>query len=248
MMLKTLIVDDEQASRTTLRNFLQAYCPQVKVLGEAANIAEAKVQIETHVPDLVFLDVEMPYGNGFDLLESMETVGFKVVFVTAFSHYALRAIQYSAAHYILKPVDIDELIEAVKRVTEEADTYPDSTQVLLANIKTTQKQKTKVVLPIINGFEVVEAEEIVFCQAEENFTRFYLESGREVLICRTLKYYQEVLEPLDFLRIHKSYLINLHHVRKYRKGRGGDVTMANGMELPVSPAQKDELMRYYMGS
>ena len=247
MMLKTLIVDDEQASRTTLRNFLQQYCPQVQVLAEAANITEAKALIEQHDPNLVFLDVEMPFGNGFDLLESLPSVGFKVVFVTAFSHYALRAIQYSAAHYILKPVDIDELVEAVARVSDGGDSYPDSTQVLLANIKTTQKQKTKVVLPIINGFEVVEAEEIIFCQAEENFTRFYLESGREVLICRTLKYYQEVLQPLDFLRVHKSYLINLQHVRKYRKGRGGDVTMANGMELPVSPTQKDALMRYYMG-
>ena len=246
-MLKTLIVDDEQASRTTLRNFLQQYCPQVQVLAEAANITEAKALIEQHDPNLVFLDVEMPFGNGFDLLESLPSVGFKVVFVTAFSHYALRAIQYSAAHYILKPVDIDELVEAVARVSDGGDSYPDSTQVLLANIKTTQKQKTKVVLPIINGFEVVEAEEIIFCQAEENFTRFYLESGREVLICRTLKYYQEVLQPLDFLRVHKSYLINLQHVRKYRKGRGGDVTMANGMELPVSPTQKDALMRYYMG-
>ena len=247
MMLKTLIVDDEQASRTTLRNFLQQYCPQVQVLAEAANITEAKALIEQHDPNLVFLDVEMPFGNGFDLLESLPSVGFKVVFVTAFSHYALRAIQYSAAHYILKPVDIDELVEAVARVSDGGDSYPDSTQVLLANIKTTQKQKTKVVLPIINGFEVVEAEEIIFCQAEENFTRFYLASGREVLICRTLKYYQEVLQPLDFLRVHKSYLINLQHVRKYRKGRGGDVTMANGMELPVSPTQKDALMRYYMG-
>ena len=246
-MLKTLIVDDEQASRTTLRNYLKAYCPEVKVLDEAANISEAKEQIEKYGPDLVLLDVEMPFGNGFDLLASLPSIDFKVVFVTAFSHYALRAIQYSAAHYILKPVDIDELVEAVARVAEGADAYPDSTQVLLDNIRTTQKQKTKVVLPIINGFEVVEAEEIVYCQAEENFTRFHLESGSEVLICRTLKFYQEVLQPLDFLRIHKSYLINLQHVRKYRKGRGGEVTMVNGTELPVSPSQKEALVKYYMG-
>lgn len=245
-MLEAIVVDDEQASRTTLRNYLEQYCPNVHVVAEAGNIGDAKVEIKKHGPHLVFLDVEMPFGNGFDLLESLETVDFKVVFVTAFSHYALRAIQYSAAHYILKPVDIDELVAAVARVADESDTFTDSTQVLLANIKTSQKQKTKVVLPIINGFEVVEAEEVIFCKAEENFTRFRLESGREVMICRTLKYYQEILQPLDFLRIHKSYLINLQHVKKYRKGRGGEVTLVDGTELPVSPSQKEALMNYYL--
>lgn len=117
---------------------------------------------------------------------------------------------------------------------------------LLDNIRSDHKQKTKVVLPIINGFEVVLAEEIVYCKAEENFTRFRLNSGREVMICRALKYYQDILEPLGFLRIHKSYVINLHHVRKYQKGRGGDVTLIDGTELPVSPSQKDALMQHFM--
>ncbi len=245
-MLKAIVVDDEKASRATLRNYLREYCSEVNVVAEASNIGEAKVEIAKHDPGLVFLDVEMPFGNGFDLLESLDKIDFEVVFVTAFSHYALKAIQYSACHYLLKPVDIEELVAAVERVFDEKHAFHDSTKVLLENIRTSQKQKTKVVLPIINGFEVVEAEEIVFCKAEENFTRFLLNSGREVMICRALKYYQDILEPLDFLRIHKSYLINLQHVRKYNKGRGGDVTMVNEAELPVSPTKKDALLDYFL--
>ncbi len=245
--LRTVIVDDEAASRQTLSNYLQSYCPQVEVVGEAADIREGKEQIEKHSPDLVFLDIEMPFGNGFDLLESLDVVDFQVIFVTAFSQYAIRAIQYSASNYILKPVDIDDLTAAVQKVVDSQKDEVDSTQILLDNIRIAQKQDTKVVLPLLNGFEVVMARDIVYCKAEENFTLFRLMEGREILICRTLKYYQEVLEQLEFLRIHKSYLINLSHVKQYRKGRGGDVTMIDGAELPVSPTHKQALLDYFSG-
>jgi len=242
--LRTIVVDDELASRETLRNYLDSYCQELEIIAEATNIREAQGLIEDKGPDLVFLDIEMPFGNGFDLLESLEDIDFHVIFVTAFSHYAIRAIQYSAANYILKPVDIDDLVAAVKKVLE-SQMEVDSTRILLDNIRSTQKQETKVVLPLLNGFEVVVARDIVFCKAEENFTRFRLIDGREVLICRALKYYQEVLEPLDFMRIHKSYLINLLHLKQYRKGRGGDVVMTDGADLPVSPNRKEALLNYF---
>ena len=230
---------------TPCENFLSDYCPQVELIGEAENIITGKSEIESKNPDVVFLDVEMPHGNGFDLLESLNEINFEVIFVTAFSHYAIKAIQHSAANYILKPVDIDELQAAVDKITPSVQNQPNSIQILLSNIKAGQNQLTKVVLPVLNGFEVVVAEEIIYCKAEENFTRFKLTDGRELMICRTLKFYQETLEPLGFLRIHKSYVINLNHLRKYHKGRGGDVVMIDQSELPVSPAQKEALLNFY---
>ena len=247
-MLKTVIVEDELSSQETLQNYLEAYCSGIEVVGLAANIEEGKKVIEATKPDLVFLDVEMPFGTGFDLLESLEEVTFQTVFVTAFSHYAIRAIQYSASNYILKPIDIDELVAAVDKVKKEDPHKIDATSILLQNIRSSQQQETKVVLPVIDGFEVIQAQEVIHCKSEDNFTLFTLENGQQLMICRTLKFYQEILEPLGFLRIHKSHLINLERVRKYIKGSGGFVVMSNGAELPVSPKQKSLLIERLAGN
>jgi len=246
-MLKTVIVEDELSSQETLQNYLEAYCSEVEVVGLAANIEEGKKVIEATQPDLVFLDVEMPFGTGFDLLESLQEVTFQTVFVTAFSHYAIRAIQYSASNYILKPIDIDELVAAVDKVKKADPPKIDATSILLQNIRSSQQQETKVVLPVIDGFEVIQAQEVIHCKSEDNFTLFTLENGQQLMICRTLKFYQEILEPLGFLRIHKSHLINLERVRKYIKGSGGFVVMSNGAELPVSPKQKSLLIERLAG-
>ena len=241
-MLRTIIIEDETSSQETLHNYLNQYCSDVKVVALAANIKEGKSAIELHDPDLVFLDVEMPYGNGFDLLESMDQINFQTVFVTAFSHYAIRAIQYSASNYILKPIDIDELINAVEKVKNQDKSSLNSTKILLENIKNTTKQATKIVLPVLDGLEIIQARSIIYCEASDNFTKFIMDDGQKFMICRTLKHYQEILEPLGFLRIHKSYLINMEHIRKYVKGKGGFTIMSNQEELPVSPAQKNTLI------
>ncbi|MEL6535550.1 MAG: LytTR family DNA-binding domain-containing protein [Bacteroidota bacterium] len=243
-MLRCIIVEDEAAGQEALVNYLGEYCPQVEVAGVASQITEGKAMIEQHQPDLVFLDVEMPRGNGFDLLASLDHVTFQTIFVTAFSHYALRAIQYSAAHYILKPIDIEELVAAVDKVAQQIKTQASvsSTQILLENIHITQKQKTKIVLPVMEGLEIIRAEEILYCEAQDNFTLFHLVEGGTQLICRTLKHYQSILEPLGFLRIHKSFLVNLENVTKYTKGKGGYVTLSNQRELPVSASKKNELL------
>ena len=245
-MIKAVIVEDELSSRETLRNYLNNYCPDVQVMAEAANIQEGKTAIETHRPELVFLDVEMPYGNGFDLLESLDEIFFDTIFVTAFSHYAIQAIQHSASNYILKPIDIDELVAAVEKVKDSSTQDVNTTNVLLENLKTTDKQSTKIVLPVLDGLEIIKAEHVVHCEANDNFTKFHLQDGRNMLICRTLKHYQQVLEPLGFVRIHKSYLINLEKLTKYIKGKGGYVMMSSGAELPVSPTKKALLLDHLM--
>lgn len=242
--MRTIIVEDERASQEALNNYLKKYCEGVEVLGIAATIEEGKKLIEKNNPDLIFLDIEMPFGTGFDLLESLSDISFHLIFVTAYSHYAVRAFQYSASNYLLKPINIQELVSAVERVKKEENKRKDSINILLENIKTTQLQKTKIVLPVLDGMEIIRAEEIIYCEANDNFTRFNLVNQEKPMICRTLKYYQEILEPLGFLRIHKSYLINSEHVVKYSKGKGGNVTMASGEVLPVSPMKKEMLFSH----
>jgi len=245
--LRTILVDDEVSSRNVLREYLRKYCPTVELLGEANNVATALKLIKEHAPDLVFLDVEMPGGNGFDLLEQVGDIRFETIFVTAFDHYAIQALNYSAAYYLLKPVSIDELVAAVARVNkfknENQTTF--NTQVILDNLKASEAQQKKIVLPLLQGFEVVKLENIIACEAYDNFTNFYFEKHPKTMICRNLKFYEELLDNSGFMRIHKSYLINLEHVVKYMRGKGGIVTMTGGMEIPVSPNKKDQLLENF---
>ncbi len=245
-MLKAIIVEDEVSSRETLRNYLKDYCQGVQVIAECGNIKEGKVAIESKDPDVVFLDIEMPFGNGFDLLDSLNEINFETIFVTAFSHYAIQAIQHSAANYILKPIDIDELVAAVDKVISGRNKL-NTTRVLLDNLRNKDSQETKIVLPVLEGLEVIKAKAIVRCEAHDNFTKFHLQEGDVRTICRTLKHYSEILEPLGFLRIHKSHLINTDKITKYVKGKGGFIRLSNSDEVPVSPTKKELLMRVLGG-
>lgn len=213
----------------------------------ADSVKTALQEIATHSPDVVFLDIEMPFGNAFDLLEQVKDIHFETVFVTAFSNYALKAIHFSAAYYILKPIDIDELIVAVEKIkkAKEGKKHALHTQILIENIHTTNKQLHKLVLPVLDGFEVVQIKDIVRCEANDNFTHFYFTSGKHLLICRTLKFYEQTLEDFGFLRIHKSHLINLQYVKKYKKGKGGQAIMSDDSEIEVSPTKKDEFLEKF---
>jgi two-component system LytT family response regulator len=245
--IRAIIVEDEAASRETLRNYLGKYCPDVQVVAEAANVTEGLKAIRLHNPDLVFLDVEMPYGNAFDLLSQVENPGFETIFVTAFSNYAIQALNFSASYYILKPVDIDELIKAVEKVKLSLLEKKDSvhTQVLLENIQIENKQLRKIVLPLAEGFEVVRVNEVIRLEAEDNFTRFWLVGGKKMLICRTLKFYENLLGDFDFLRVHKSHMVNLQYIRQYLRGKGGQLVMEDGAVVEVSANRKQELMERF---
>jgi two-component system, LytTR family, response regulator len=244
MTLKAVIVDDEVASRATLANYIGKYCPDVVVAGFADSVKTGLQAIREHNPDILFLDVEMPFGNAFDLLEQAGEVSFETVFVTAFSHYAMKAVNFSASYYILKPIDIDELINAVEKIKISREKNKNSfhTKILIENLQTANKQLQKIVLPQMEGFEVIQVKDIIRCQANDNFTDFYFLNGRKTLICRTLKFYESILTDFDFLRVHKSHLINLQHVKKYLKGKGGQVVMADDSVVDVSPNKKQELL------
>lgn len=243
--MRSILVDDEATSRHVLREYLRKYCPDVTVVAEADAVDSALPLIRQHQPDIVFLDVEMPRGNGFDLLEQLgDDIAFETVFVTAFDHYAIQALNYSAAYYLLKPVSIDELIAAVDKIKRQRERNATSyhTSVILENIHAAHAQQKKIVLPLIEGFEVVKIGEIVSCTAQDNFTDFHFTHKPKMMICRTLKFYEELLADCGFLRVHKSYLINLEHVAKYHRGKGGEITMSDGSVVPLSPQKKDEFM------
>lgn len=246
--LKAILVEDEEASRITLRNYLAKYCENVDLLGEANNINEGYQLIEKVKPDLVFLDVEMPFGNAFDLLEKFERLDFEVVFVTAFSKYALEALNLSASNYLLKPLDIDQLIEAVGKVTLaiEDKSVVRSSSILLENLAIENKQLKKMVLPMLDGFEVVVLNEIVWCEANDNLTELHLIDGTKRTVCRTLKFYENVLTDYDFIRIHKSHIININAVKLYRKGKGGEITLNNGVTLKLSPTRKASFLERFV--
>lgn len=245
--IKALIVDDEQDSRESLSRFVQKYCPKVEIQQTCANIREAQQAIKVQSPQLVFLDIEMPYGNAFDLLDKLPEIDFEIIFITAFSQYAIEAFKLSAAHYLLKPVDIDELIEAVNKVTERLEHAKrlHTATILKENLSHIQSQHQKVVLPLIDGFEVTKMADILYCEAEENFTRFYFLDGKKSMICRKLKFFEQVLSPHGFCRIHRSHLINLEYVQRYVKGKGGTVVLENGQQLQVANARKSEFLERF---
>ena len=242
MILNALIVEDEANSREILRNYLSKYCPNVTVQGEAASIQEAIELIKKNALDLVFLDVEMPYGNAFDLLDQLPNRTFETVFVTAYNQYAMDAVNNHAAYYLMKPINIDELIKAVDYVSEiKSKEEALEGKVLRPNLR---RVEGKITLPQQDGFQVLNVADILYCKADDNYTEIYLEN-KKILVSKTLKYFEEALVQFSFARIHKSYLVNVNEVIKYKKGKGGSVVVSNGKELLVSASKKKDLLAYF---
>lgn len=242
MKLNAIIVEDEAVSRDILRNYIGKYCLNVNLIGEASNIDEAYNLIQKHTLDLVFLDVEMPFGNAFDLLDKVEDRSFETVFVTAYDHYAIDALNSHASYYLLKPISIDELIKAVNHVTEIKEKEND-----LQNKVLTPKVSTavgKITIPQQDGFEVLDVNDIVFCKADDNYTEIHLANSKK-LVSKTLKYFEQALSEYSFARIHKSYLVNINAIVKYKKGKGGSVIVSNGKEILVSSSKKGSLLSYF---
>ncbi|MGB5269929.1 MAG: LytTR family DNA-binding domain-containing protein [Eudoraea sp.] len=242
MMLKAVIIEDESSSREILRNYLAKYCKNVNVLGEAASVKEGLELLAQTQPDVVFLDVEMPFGNAFDLLDQLPERSFETVFVTAYNSYALEALNNHAAYYLMKPINIDELIKSVSYVTEikEKENALEN-RILKSKLN---KAEGKITLPQQDGFQVLNISEILYCKADDNYTEIFLEN-KKFVVSKTLKYFEEALADYPFARIHKSYLVNVNEVIKYRKGKGGSVIVSNGKELLVYSSKKKQLLSYF---
>lgn len=244
--IKSVIVEDEIAARETLKNYLRKYCPQVEVIGEAQNYKEAVPLLHDLEPQLIFLDVEMPYGNAFDVLDACQDLNFETIFVTAFSEYSLRALNQSAAYYLLKPVNVEELIVAVNKVYQHLldKDMINRNRILLENLKETRIEKQQVILPTLEGFEVVRMEEILRLQGNGNFTDIYLTGKRKKMVCRLLKHFSEILS-YPFIRVHKSHIINSTFVRSYHKASGGYVTLEDDTEIEISASYKDDFLKNF---
>ena len=242
MKLRAVIMEDEPGSRETLSRYLQGYCPAVELLGEAATVEEGLGLIAQKQPDLVFLDVEMPFGNAFDLLDRVPDRTFETVFVTAYNSYAMEALNQHAAYYLMKPILIDELIRAVAYVGEirEKEARLESGSLRAR----ANRADGRITLPEQDGFKVLKVSDILYCQADDNYTLVYLRD-RKYLVSKTLKYLEDSLAGFSFARIHKSYLVNVDEIVRYKKGKGGTVVLSNGRELSVSASRKKELLAFF---
>lgn len=241
-MINAIIVDDEKAGRENLKALLTKYCPQVKLLGEAEDPREAKKAIARLEPQLVFLDIEMPYGNAFDLLAGYDSIPFEIIFVTAYEKYALRAIHLSACDYVMKPVDIAELIAAVTKAAERIAAKAENQQlkILLSNIKGDDKDR-KIALPTLHGMVFIKMIDIVRCKADGGYTWFFFCNREKLLVTKSLGDYTELLGETDFLRVHHADLISRHHVVEVLKANSPIVKMSDGSSVTVSQRKRDAL-------
>lgn len=246
--MKAILVDDEPDGIRTLQRMLELHCPHIQVVATCANAAAAKKQVEEVNPDVVFLDIQMPGKSGLELLTELTELdikNFEVIFVTAHNEYMLQALQYSAADYLLKPVDEDRLIEAVQRVERrrEAGRKEDRTETLLHNLsKSGNPAEMRLCLPTLKGFIVLKLDEIIYCEAERSYTIFHLTGNKTVTVSKSLIEYDNLLKDTSFLRIHKSFLVNLHHVKEYQRGEGGLVILSDNAEIEVSRRKKDQFL------
>lgn len=241
MKIKALIVDDEESARKALANMLEYYCKEIEVVGTAANISEAYQQIKLQNPAVVFLDIQMPGGNGFDLLKKYRQLPFKVIFVTAYDQFALRALKLSAIDYPLKPLSPRDLIRAIEKLGQQVEVEErfDEQLSALENNMQAEKQQKKIILNTSTNMYVLRVEDVLRCEADENYTRIIDLKGKAILVAKTLKEFDALLSPLGFCRIHQSHLINLNHVLTYEKGTGGMVILSNKERVPVSGRRKE---------
>ena len=246
-MIKAIIIDDEVHCIDTLSILLADYCPEVEVMERCMSAKKGLEAIEELKPDLVFLDIEMPVMNGFEFLEHFTDISFCVIFTTSYDQYAIKAIRFSALDYLLKPVDPKELITAVQKV-QEKKLHPSAEQfrMLLDQVHNKGNKITRVAVPTSEGFELIPAEEIIYCEADDNYTHLFLKNKRKIIACRTLKEVEEQLADFaSFIRVHHSYMVNLNEVNKYVRGEGGYLIMSDNTTVNVSRSRKDSLMKLF---
>lgn len=238
--IRTLIVDDEPDAVNFIASIIGEFCPRLEIIGTAGSAREGVGVILEKSPDLVFLDVEMPHGSGFDLLQQFPEKTFDVVFVTAFNHYAIRAIKFSAMDYILKPININEFREAVDKVISKRNTIrsrENGYSNLFENLQSAHP--SKLAIPTSDGMEYLSTAGIIRIEADRSYSWFFLEGKRKVLVSKHLKEYQELLGEQKFFRPHNSHLINLEHVKKYIRQEGGIIEMDDGSQVPLSRSRKE---------
>jgi two-component system, LytTR family, response regulator len=245
-MLKAIVIDDEPDCVKLLALQLKMYCPNVRVVSECTDAENALLQVKELSPDIVFLDIEMPVMNGFQLLEKLGNIQFSLVFVTAYDQFAVKAFRFSALDYLLKPIDGKDLKAAVAKAEQRY--WPEKQQLTLLKQHLHNNEKhlpDKIALPYQNGVTFTEIKNIIYCESENNYTRFFTTDGNQHLVSKTLGDIQEVLEERNFLRVHRQYLVNLDHIKKYVRGEGNYLILSNNQSIPVARNQKERLIEKF---
>jgi len=246
-MLTAFIVDDEFQCREFLSVLLKQYFPEIQLVGQAATVDQALEGLRHYKPDIVFLDIQLNAQTGFDLLNRLPEIDFALIFTTAFDQYAIKAFRFNAIDYLLKPVLTEEFKKAVQKVISRQASGTDILRLrvdqLLNDLKNPAAVQDKIAIPTQDGFLIVPVHEIIYCRASSNYTDFILTGNRYLLSSYTLKQYDEMLSPQSFFRAHRSYLINLTHVKMYKRGDGGEIVMSNGDEVELSRTHKDVFLR-----
>lgn len=242
-MIKAVIVDDEPYSCESLATLLERYCPAVKVADICYSGEDGLQAIEEQQPQIVFLDIEMPKMNGFEMLEKLSEIHFEIIFTTSYDQYAIKAIRFSALDYLLKPIDREELQRAVQKVTQRLQhPLPQQLEILLQKFHHPVSAIQKIALPTMEGLQMVDVNSIISCVSDSNYTIFQLKNKQKLIASRTLKDIEEMLEEYSFLRVHHSYLVNLNEINKYIKGEGGYLIMNDGSTVDVSRSRKETLL------
>lgn len=242
-MVRAIVIDDEKPSRKVIVNYLREYCDDIHVVTTASSVKSAYKAIKKSKPDLIFLDIELGDGNGFDLLTMFDRIDFKVIFVTAYSEHAIRAFRVNAIDYLLKPIKIDELKAAVEKARIYNGKSTDSEQIaaLIKSISGNLSTQPTLIIPHIKGFDVLKVEEIIMCKADGYCTEFYLTGGRKIVSSKNLKNYEAFLSQHNFLRVHNSYIVNLNHVCSYSKQ--GEIDMTEGNKASLADSNRNKLLK-----
>ncbi|MCB0842715.1 MAG: response regulator transcription factor [Bacteroidetes bacterium] len=241
-MLTAIIVDDVSQARKTLKEDLETYCPEVEVIGEAEGVVSAAKLLKNTHPDVLFLDIQMQDGSGFDLLEVLGEIKFNVIFTTASDAYAIKAFRFSAVDYLMKPIDPDELMEAVRKAHSAPAPNQDHVDLLLSNVKG-NKNPTRLAINTLEKVHVVKLDEILRCESSANYTIFYLANKRQLLATKTLKEFDNLLSEADFIRVHQSHLVNAAYIKEFVKVDGGYIVMSDGTNVPVSTRKRSSVIQ-----
>jgi two-component system LytT family response regulator len=243
-MIRAVIVDDEPFCCEALTALLNRHCPEISVCADCHSGAAAISVIKEHQPQLVFLDIEMPDMDGFDLLERLPEINFEIIFTTSYDQYAIKAIRFSAMDYLLKPVDRVELQAAVQKVIKRLhNPVQQQLEILLQKIRKSNHNVQRIALPTLEGLQLVPLDSIISCESDSNYTIFFLKNKQKIIVCRTLKETEEMLEDYSFVRVHNCYLVNINEINKYVKGEGGYLVMSDGSSVDVSRGKKEMLLQ-----
>lgn len=243
MTYKAIIIDDIEQARTTLKQDLSVYAKDFEVVGEATGVVEGAKLLKNVQPDILFLDIQMQDGSGFDLLDLLPNVNFKIIFITASDAHAIKAFRYAAIDYLMKPIDPDELTEALKKFRESHIDESAKYKLLNERLKNHQKPNERLALHSQDKIQVVEIETIVRCESSVNYTTFFFKNGDQIVVTRTLKEFEDLLSDQGFFRVHQSHLVNTRQIKEYVKSDGGHLNMKDGSLIPVSVRKRPDVMK-----